>query len=280
MLSDSLHCFSLADYGELFTKLGEDVLESRYPCLLEHIQGTQKTQASLQAHLSEIRKQLGDQTLQYKTHMQNEFLIEVPIKNTKKVPDQWAKMSQTKTVARFHTPTVTQQLKLRTQHTDRLHAEAAKLWSQLLHEFSEHYGEFRQVVKQLAILDCLYAFADVTQSNNYTRPEILAQEEDAGPTSKKRVLCIEDGRHPIIESLMLSNAGANSHNDGFVPNSVDMEIGEDVECRKERCVIITGPNMGGELVLQTPHSCKFHLADESPSLHCKQEHPASFVSLH
>lgn len=80
----------------------------------------------------------------------------------------------------------------------------------------------QKTAKALAVLDVLLSLAEVAVTNNYTCPQI----------NTDGVIDIKDGRHPVVEALL----------DGapFVPN--DTLLDKD----KNRCSIITGPNMAGK----------------------------------
>lgn len=88
----------------------------------------------------------------------------------------------------------------------------------------EQYYELRSIVVHVAILDCLYALAIKGSQSNYTRPKILSEK-----TSDPKIL-IKDGRHPIVET---------STEEIFVPNDTNLED-------EKRCIMLTGPNMGGK----------------------------------
>ncbi|RME36657.1 MAG: DNA mismatch repair protein MutS, partial [Deltaproteobacteria bacterium] len=74
----------------------------------------------------------------------------------------------------------------------------------------------------LAELDVLCALADVASERNYVCPTV----DDSD------VLTIEEGRHPVVESMNLGER--------FVPNDVHLD------CRENQLLIITGPNMAGK----------------------------------
>jgi DNA mismatch repair protein MutS len=76
----------------------------------------------------------------------------------------------------------------------------------------------------LAQLDVLVALAESAVQGNYVCPEVVAED----------VLEIYDGRHPVVERLLVGER--------FVPNDVLFEAGERVR-------IITGPNMSGKSTL-------------------------------
>ncbi|KAH3705758.1 DNA mismatch repair protein msh3 [Pelomyxa schiedti] len=85
---------------------------------------------------------------------------------------------------------------------------------------SEHYGELHEVVLHMAKLDCLFSLAAVAQKTGYVRPKF----------TEIQTLEIREGRNPIVEAIL---------SDSFVPNSVSL-------AGTRRCLIITGPNMGGK----------------------------------
>ena len=86
-------------------------------------------------------------------------------------------------------------------------------------------GEVERIQKTaraLACLDCLGSLAQVAVNNNYTCPQI----------TNDGIIDIKNGRHPVVESLLKDAP--------FVPN--DTLLDND----KNRCAIITGPNMAGK----------------------------------
>lgn len=87
---------------------------------------------------------------------------------------------------------------------------------------SQEVLRLQKTAKALAVLDVLLSLAEVAVANNYVCPQI----------NTKGVIDIKDGRHPVVEALL---NGAP-----FVPN--DTVLDKD----KNRCSIITGPNMAGK----------------------------------
>ncbi len=74
----------------------------------------------------------------------------------------------------------------------------------------------------LAELDVLCSFADVSQKNNYVRPDIAADG----------VINIIEGRHPVVEQVLADEP--------YVPNDTYLNSTTD------RMSVITGPNMSGK----------------------------------
>jgi DNA mismatch repair protein MutS len=80
----------------------------------------------------------------------------------------------------------------------------------------------QKTAKALATLDVFASLAQTAYENNYCCPSI----------TNDGVIDIKDGRHPVVETL-LDNAV-------FVPNDTLLDN------NKNRCSIITGPNMAGK----------------------------------
>ncbi len=83
----------------------------------------------------------------------------------------------------------------------------------------------KQTAKNIAKADCLFSLACAALNGNYKKPEILPSNG---------ALCIEKGRHPIVEQNIPSGS--------FVPN--DLLLGG----QGPQIILLTGPNMGGKSV--------------------------------
>ena len=82
-------------------------------------------------------------------------------------------------------------------------------------------NELQTLAKAVATLDCLLAFAIVSERYGYVRP-VLSQDHE---------LKIIDGRHPVVEKVL----GAQT----YIPNSIEMT-------KETTMLLITGPNMSGK----------------------------------
>ena len=103
---------------------------------------------------------------------------------------------------------------------ERALARERLLYEQLLDALNGRLEPLRQCAAALSELDVLAAFAERAQALDWARPQ-LAQEPG---------LCIERGRHPVVEAV---------RDAPFEPN--DLVLDED-----RRMLVITGPNMGGK----------------------------------
>ena len=97
-----------------------------------------------------------------------------------------------------------------------------EIFCQIRGQVAKQYNRIKATAEALAVTDVLCSFANVAISNNYVCPTILD-----GTAIK-----IKDGRHPVVEAVLEDSP--------FVPNDTYMD------CDKERCAIITGPNMAGK----------------------------------
>ncbi|XP_022254098.1 DNA mismatch repair protein Msh3-like [Limulus polyphemus] len=153
-----------------------------------------------------------------------EYLIEVKNTNLSHVPRDWLKISMTKQVSRFRSPAVESLLNQLQQVQEKLKLACHQAWLCFLDEFNSNFYRFKKVVSNLATLDCFFSLAEFAKQENYCRPALV--------DTFHKELKIVNGRHPIIEKL-LSGQGQYVPNDTFL-NS------------EKRCMIITGPNMGGK----------------------------------
>ncbi|WJY28664.1 MULTISPECIES: DNA mismatch repair protein MutS [Sporosarcina] len=81
--------------------------------------------------------------------------------------------------------------------------------------------EIQQLASVISELDVLAAFAEVSETQQYTKPSFT----DA------RTLEIRDGRHPVVEKMMDHSL--------YVPNSCKLT-------KESNMLLITGPNMSGK----------------------------------
>ncbi len=97
-----------------------------------------------------------------------------------------------------------------------------EIFCQIRSQVAKQYSRIKATASALATTDVICSFANVAISNNYVCPTIL----------DGTAIRIKDGRHPVVEAVL----------DGapFVPNDTYMD------CDRDRCAIITGPNMAGK----------------------------------
>jgi len=179
---------------------------------------------------------------------QGDYLVEIPVELEKRAPKSWEKVSSTKKAVRFRPPEVKKCLSELVLAKEHLAITAHKAWIRLQTDFSEHYiAFFQRAGRALATLDCLHSFAALAagSARSYVRPKFV---DSAAPPQ----LHITEGRHPVLDVLLegsfvpndihLEGSGAGGNGGDSTPNVE----GQEQQNEKERCAVITGPNMGGK----------------------------------
>ncbi len=105
---------------------------------------------------------------------------------------------------------------------ERLAALEYEVFCQVRTQLAEQCQRIQQTAKAIATLDTLASLAEAAAQHHYCQPQITTDG----------VIDIKEGRHPVVETLL--------DNTLFVPNDTLLD-GD-----KNRCAIITGPNMAGK----------------------------------
>ena len=96
-----------------------------------------------------------------------------------------------------------------------------EIFCQIRNAVAKEFSRIKATSQALATVDVLCSLATTALERNYVCPTILAGSE----------IKITDGRHPVVEAVLDAP---------FVPNDTFLD------CDKNRCAIITGPNMAGK----------------------------------
>ncbi|HSR64507.1 MAG TPA: DNA mismatch repair protein MutS, partial [Xanthomonadaceae bacterium] len=108
---------------------------------------------------------------------------------------------------------------------ERSLAREKLLYEGLLDALNERLEPLKRCAAALSEVDVLACFAERAQALDWSRPELT----DAPG------LCIERGRHPVVEAV---------RDEPFEPN--DLVLGDTEDFGNRRMLVITGPNMGGK----------------------------------
>jgi len=166
------------------------------------------------------RERTGIATLKVGYNRVHGFFIEIGRANSASAPADYIRRQTLKNTERFITP----ELK---EHEDKvLSSQGAalalekQLYEALFDNFADHLNALIDSAAALAKLDVLCCFAERATSLNWYRPVL----------SNKCELTYQEGRHPVVESVMKTP---------FIANPVTLDD-------TRRMLIITGPNMGGK----------------------------------
>ena len=149
------------------------------------------------------------------------YYIEVTKRNLEQVPEDYQRRQTLTNADRFITPELKEYEEKILGAEEKINTLEHEIFLALRREAALEVGRIRESALRLTLFDVLSSLAEVADERHYCRPEII---------SDRQLLEIEDGRHPVIESLSKN----------FVPN--DTCLRED----EEQLWIITGPNMAGK----------------------------------
>ncbi|CAL1278587.1 unnamed protein product [Larinioides sclopetarius] len=197
---------------------------SMYPAMkkcLDEIGAAEKQLNDFRVDICKVLKLIN---FRYATVAGQKYLIEVPNSNLRLIPTDWLKISSTKQVSRFRSPQIIKLCNQIDQQKELLIGHAADAWSAFLNDFATYFYKHKRVILYLAELDCYFSLSKVAKEANYCRPHIIDSVEP--------IFNIHQGWHPIITKIM-------GEENQFVANNLDMNI-------QNRCLIVTGPNMGGK----------------------------------
>ena len=96
-----------------------------------------------------------------------------------------------------------------------------ELFQDLLNQIKIYLPKLHDLSQALSTIDALYAMAEVSNENGYTRPKFHHEHH----------ISMSEARHPILDKSMKTSR--------YVSNNLEMEEDKDV-------LMITGPNMGGK----------------------------------
>ena len=152
----------------------------------------------------------------------------IEVRNTYKdnVPSEWIRKQTLVNAERY----ITQELKEYEEKIlgaeEKIMQLETKIYNDLVCELAKYIPAIQVNAMQLARLDVLLSFAEVSRAYKYIRPAI--SEDD--------VLDIKSGRHPVIERQMPVG-------EEYVPNDLYLDT------ERQQIIIVTGPNMAGKSAL-------------------------------
>ncbi|ABM76669.1 putative DNA mismatch repair protein [Prochlorococcus marinus str. NATL1A] len=175
----------------------------------------------------EERKNSNINNLKLQYHRSFGYFLAVSKAKSINVPDHWIRRQTLTNEERFVTP----ELKEREGKIFQLRARISQLEYDLFCKLRILVGNksdiIRKAAKAISCLDVLSGLAELAATNNYIQPKIIDNKD----STKTRRLSIVDGRHPVVEQILVDKF--------FVPN--DIELGS-----KTDLIILSGPNASGK----------------------------------
>lgn len=150
------------------------------------------------------------------------YYIEVTRSHLDRVPEDYQRKQTLANAERFITPTLKEYEEKVLGAEDKVVQIEYDLFQEVRLKVAKQGQRLQATADIVAVLDVLLGLADLAHERNYCLPTMDESTE----------LFIEDGRHPVIETMNLGER--------FVANDVHMDTVE------RQILIITGPNMAGK----------------------------------
>jgi DNA mismatch repair protein MutS len=154
------------------------------------------------------------------------YYLEVTNTHKNKVPASWTRKQTLANAERYITPELKEYEEKITGAEEKILQLELAIFESLVNELQDFLAPIQTNGNILAILDCLICFANNAIQFGYKKPVITEGDE----------LCIEAGRHPVIERYLAP--GDQYISNDLVLNKSDQQI-----------IILTGPNMSGKSAL-------------------------------
>ncbi len=177
--------------------------------------------------LEELQKRESERTgiTSLKVAFNNVFGYYIEVRNTHrdKVPEEWIRKQTLVSAERY----ITEELK-EYEHKilgaeEKILVLERQLFQELVLSMADYITPIQFNAFLIGQLDCLNAFANIAEKNNYSYPEMT---DDLS-------IDIKEGRHPVIEKQMPLG-------EEYIPNDVYLDNDS------QQIIMITGPNMSGK----------------------------------
>ncbi len=197
-----------------------DVIAKGFNERLDELRSLMQGSGEILAKIEQREKEAtGIATLKVGFNSVHGYFIEVPRSQDSKVPQNYIRRQTLKNNERY----ITSELKELEEKTlnakDAALALEKELFEQVLKILQDNIPKLSKLSHALSLLDMLKSFAKASSEHDYVRPQLVSEN----------IIDIENGRHPVIETLS---------DKPFIPNSINLN--------KTTMMIITGPNMGGK----------------------------------
>ena len=197
------------------------VIASGYDAELDELRGLSENAGDFLVKLEEREKQrTGLNTLKVGYNRVHGYYIEISKSQSDQAPTEYIRRQTLKNAERFITPELKEFEDKALSAKSRALSREKMLYETLVRELGEDLLSLQVSAAALSELDVITNLAERAETLRFVAPQLV---DDA-------VLNIEQGRHPVVETLIT---------DPFVANDTHLN-------QQQRMQIITGPNMGGK----------------------------------
>lgn len=168
------------------------------------------------------REQTGVKSLKVGYNKVFGYFIEVTHANTTAVPPTYVRKQTLANAERYITPDLKEFENKVLGAQEKIVAIEYQLFITVRDYIKQYIRQIQETAQHIAQVDCLVSLSEVASRYNYKRPMI----------NNARDIVIKDGRHPVVERLLIQQM--------FVPNDTELNH------HSSEIMMITGPNMAGK----------------------------------
>ncbi len=153
------------------------------------------------------------------------YYIEITLRtlnNIKTIPEDYIERATLKNAKRYTTARLKEFEEKIVNAEDKINDLEYEIFDTIREKVEKETKNILETARNIAIVDVLACFAEISEQYNYCRPIINHENK----------IIIKNGRHPVIEQINLDEQ--------FIPNDCYLENDND------QLLIITGPNMAGK----------------------------------
>ena len=165
-----------------------------------------------------LRNELEIPSLKVKSNRQIGWFVEVTNSHLEKVPKEWIRKQQMTNGSRFTTDEIVERDDLLMTADSKIKHIEYTLFQNLRDSCKINSATLATIAGKVAGIDVLQCFATVARERNWSKPKMVTES----------MTQIKQSRHPVLEQVH-----------GFVANDINMD-------KRNRFLLITGPNMGGK----------------------------------
>lgn len=177
------------------------------------------------------REKTGISNLKVKYNGAFGYFIEVTKANLHLVPDHYVRKQTMTNAERYYTEELRTKEKEIVNAEERAVAKEQELFVQVVEASLVHADSLARTAEVLAEVDLFSSWGAIMRDRDYCLPELVENE---------RFIEIEQGRHPVVESVLKSESLGLAGTHAFVPNDCSLSSDDLQVC------LITGPNMAGK----------------------------------
>ena len=159
------------------------------------------------------------------------YFIEVTKANLHLVPEHYIRRQTMTNAERFYTDELRQKEKEILNAEESAVSKEQELFLDVVEQTLNYADELSLVAGVLAEIDLFASWGAILRDRDYCLPEFVENED---------ILEIEQGRHPVVESVLKKESLGLAGTHAFVPNDCLLSASQD------QIALITGPNMAGK----------------------------------